>query len=112
MSATTGAGAVQMSKKQRGQQQIVTTAENESDSPIFVRKDFARTVGTKTFYLQNGVWTDAEYKPEAKLPEVKLTFASTEYFDLLKQEKDLGQFFALGEQVVVIFKGKVYRVTK
>jgi hypothetical protein len=31
---------------------------------------------------------------------------------LLAREKELAQFFALGEEVVVVWKGKVYRVVK
>jgi hypothetical protein len=69
-------------------------------------------VGTKNFYNQSGVWQDAEFKAETKLPEINLRFASGEYYDLLKREKELARFFALGERVVVVWKGKVYRVTK
>lgn len=70
-----------------------------------------QNVGNKTFYKdENGVWTDAEFKAENKLPEVKLQFASNEFFDLISKEKELAQFFALGEKVVVVWKGKVYRI--
>ena len=42
--------------------------------------------------------------------EVRLTFGSDEYFTLLKQIPKLGSFFSLGERVVVVFEGSVYRV--
>ena len=72
-----------------------------------------QNVGNKTFYMdENGVWVDAEFKFESKLTEIKLGFASKEFFDLIAKEKELAQFFSLGEQVVVVWKGKVYRVTK
>ncbi len=74
-----------------------------------------QNVGNKTFYFDaenGGVWIDAEFKPENKLPEIKLVFASKEFFDLIAREKTLSQFFALGEQVVIVWKGNVYRVTK
>ena len=70
----------------------------------------AQKVGDKTFYLREGVWVDSEFKPEAKLPETALAFGSDEYFDLLKREPQLARFFSLGERVVVVYKGRVYRV--
>ena len=69
-----------------------------------------RTIAGKTFYLRDGVWTDSEFKAEAKLPETKMKFASDAYFALLAQESKLADFFALGKQVVVVWKGKVYRI--
>ncbi|MCA1615762.1 MAG: VWA domain-containing protein, partial [Acidobacteria bacterium] len=54
--------------------------------------------------------TDAEFKPDGKTPETALVFGSDEYFDLLKREPKLADYFALGERVVVLFKGRVYRV--
>ena len=69
-----------------------------------------RQVAGKTFYLRDGVWFDSEFKAEAKLPEVKLRFASDPYFALIGQEPKLADFFALGQRVVVVWKGKVYRV--
>jgi hypothetical protein len=70
-----------------------------------------RSVGGKTFYLREGVWVDAEFKAEARLPETALVFAGEEYFALLKREPRLADFFALGERVVVVYQGRVYRVT-
>lgn len=69
-----------------------------------------RQVAGKTFYLRDGVWTDSEFKAEAKLPVVTLKFASDEYFNLIGQEPKLADCFALGQRVVVVWKGKVYRV--
>ena len=104
-----GADAVAQSKQQRAQQEVVTvTAESDQ----IISTNVAQKVGTKTFYRENDVWQDADFKPDAKLPEVKLKFASDEYFDLLKREKDLAQYFALGEQVTVVYQNKVYRVVK
>ena len=36
---------------------------------------------------------------------------SDEYFALLKQHPKLASFFSLGERVVVVFEGRVYRVS-
>ena len=69
-----------------------------------------RRVAGKTFYLIDGVWTDSEFKAESRLPETVTAFGSEEYFALLKQIPKLGSFFSLGERVVVVFEGRVYRV--
>jgi hypothetical protein len=69
-----------------------------------------RQIAGKTFYFRDGVWTDSEYKAEAKLPVVTLKFASDEYFNLVGQDPKLADFLALGQRVVVVWKGKVYRV--
>jgi Ca-activated chloride channel family protein len=101
--ATTGAVAVQQSKRDRAQQETVRVESESSAGGV-------RNVGGKTFYLRDGVWTDAEFKAESRLPETALTFASEEYFALLKREPRLSDFFALGERVVVVYRGRVYRI--
>ncbi len=75
-----------------------------------VNANTRKKVGDKTFYLRDGVWLDSEFKPEAKLPETALTFGGDEYFALVSREPELARFFALGERVVVIYKGRIYRV--
>ena len=65
--AVTGMAAVQQSKRAREQQE---TARVDKDTPSSV----VRTIGGKTFYLRDGVWTDAEFKAEARLPETALKF--------------------------------------
>ena len=101
--AKTGEVAVRESKRARAQQEVVRV---ESDAP----SENVRKVGDKTFYMREGVWVDSELKPEAKLAETKLEFGSDEYFALLRREPQLARFFSLGERVVVVYKGRVYRV--
>jgi Ca-activated chloride channel family protein len=101
--ATTGAIAVQQSKRAREQQDAMRV-ETELDSPAI------RNAGGKTFYLRDGVWTDSEFKADAKLPVTEVKFGSDEYFALLKQKPRLSQYFSLGERVVVVFDGRIYRV--
>lgn len=103
VSITTGAEAVQQSKRARAQQQAETLKDE-------ARSDAVKRVAGKTFYLIDGVWTDSEFKPESRLPETVSSFGSEEYFALLKQYPKLGSYFALGERVVVVFEGRVYRV--
>ncbi|HYE65513.1 MAG TPA: VIT and VWA domain-containing protein [Pyrinomonadaceae bacterium] len=101
--ATSGLIAVQQSKRDRAQQEAVRVEEGAASSAV-------RSVGGKTFYLRDGVWTDAEFKEDARLPETTLIFGGDEYFALLRREPRLAEFFALGERVVVVYRDRVYRV--
>jgi hypothetical protein len=98
-----GKDAVELSKLNESlrtaESVIVTTDANQ-----------IRQVAGKTFYLLDGVWTDSEFKADAKPPVVKLKFAGDEYFDLIGREPKLAECFALGRRVVVVWKGKVYQV--
>jgi Vault protein inter-alpha-trypsin domain/von Willebrand factor type A domain len=105
VTVTTGAAAVQQSKRARALKEVDKLEKDDT------RSDAVQRVGGKTFYLIDGVWTDSEFKAEAKLPETVLKFGSDEYFDLLKQYPKLASYFALSERVVVVFEGRVYRVT-
>jgi Ca-activated chloride channel family protein len=101
--AKTGALAVQQSKRDRAQQDTLRVESESSPSVV-------RSVGGKTFYLRDGVWTDSEFNAAARKTETALVFGSDEYFALLKREPRLAEFFALGERVVVVYDGRVYRV--
>jgi len=100
---STGAVAVQESKRARQQQEAAKLSEDKPSALV-------RRVGGKTFYQRDGVWTDAELSGDPKLPETVLSFGSDEYFALLKQKPALAEYFSLGERVVVVFEGRVYRV--
>lgn len=104
MRATTGSVAVQQSKAARAQQEAAFAKDDDT------RTDVVRRVEGKTFYLIDGVWTDSEFKAGSGLPETTLTFGSDEYFELLKRNPKLGSYFSLGEKVVVVLEGRVYRV--
>lgn len=101
--ATTGAGAVRLSKQAYEQQQALKLKEE-------TRSEAVQHVAGKTFYLIDNVWTDSEFKRDSGLSETVVTFGSDEYFALLKQHPKLGSYFSLGERVVVVFEGRVYRV--
>ena len=101
--AMTGLAGVQESKRSRSQQDA-ERFDKDSLSAI------VKTVGGKTFYLREDVWTDAEFQVGSKLPETSIKFGSDEYFALLNQKPRLAEFFSLGEKVVVVFEGRVYRV--
>jgi Ca-activated chloride channel family protein len=102
--AMTGLAGVQESKRARSQQEAERFDKDSLSAAV-------KTVGGKTFYLRDGIWTDAEFKVGSKLPETTIKFGSDEYFTLLNQKPRLAEFFSLGEKVVVVFEGRVYRVT-
>jgi Ca-activated chloride channel family protein len=102
--AVTGEEAVRQSKMARERQESFRIKDDAALTAT-------RRVEGKTFYLVNGVWTDSEFKADSRLPETAVTFGSDEYFALLKQNPKLGSYFALGERVVVVFEGRVYKVT-
>jgi Ca-activated chloride channel family protein len=101
--ATTGSIAVQQSKRAREQQDAIRIDEGESRAA-------AKNAGGKTFYLRDDVWTDSEFKAGTRLPETVVKFGSDEYFALLKQKPQLATFSSLGERVIVVLDGRIYRV--
>jgi len=100
----TGGGAVAFSKEKEALRKAekLTVASSSGDQ--------IRRAAGKTFYLREGVWTDSEFQPETTLPVVTLKFATDEYFSLVGQEPKLAECFSLGQRVVVVWKGTVYRV--
>jgi len=105
---TTGAAAVRDSKRERARQESLRADEVEESAAS--ASGAIRKLAGKTFYLREGVWTDADFKADARLPETVLVFGTDAYFELLKRERKLAEFFALGERVVVVYKGRIYRV--
>ena len=116
MRVQSGADAVRQSVQQNAMRENSYLQEDEKkkDSDrIFLRNSAQNQfVANKNFIQQSNVWVDAEFKPELKQTEVNLKFASDEYFAVLSRERELAQYFSLGEEVVVVWKNKVYRVTR
>ncbi len=75
---------------------------------VVSREGGVRTVGTKTFYLRDGVWKDAGYTEGE--PVIEYRFGSNRYFKLLDQFPDMGPYLALGTDVIVKNRGVVYRI--
>ena len=68
-------------------------------------------VEDKTFILKDNYWTDSTYDPEKKLPEIKIEFMGDEYFKLLDKYPEIGKYLAVGENVKLAWKDKVYIIT-
>lgn len=116
-----GRGAVQRSVQQNTLQMNTMAAPSAKKSKETDRKSEQvylentaqnQFLANKNFLNQSGNWIDAEYKKEKNLPEINLKFASEEYFALVNKEPEIAQYFAIGEEVTVVWKGTVYNVTK
>lgn len=69
-----------------------------------------QSAGGKTFFLRDGVWTDSTFDAD-DMTTTQVQFLSDGYFDLLTTHPELGQFFALGDRVIVVLDGTAYEVT-
>lgn len=114
MMKDSGRSAVTQSVQQNTLQSNATVSESDprANNVYLQNTTTNQFVGTKNFINDNGKWVDTEYKKEAKLPEISIRFASDEFFDLINKEKDLAKYLAIGKEVVVVWKNKVYRITE
>ncbi len=80
-----------------------TIAGGEAVNPI-------QAVGDKTFILREGVWTDTTFQSDTMQTQ-KVEFLSDDYFALLDAHAELGQYFALGDKLIVVLDGTAYEVT-
>ena len=72
-------------------------AAGEKDAAAHVR-----AVGSKTFLLQNGLWTDSAYDPKKADKVIVLQSYSDAQFALLKALPALTDYAALGDSVLVV----------
>lgn len=68
-----------------------------------------QAVGDKTFILRGGVWTDTTFQPDT-METQQIVFLSDDYFALLDAQPELGQYFALGDRVIVVVDSVAYEV--
>ncbi len=68
-----------------------------------------QVIGSKTFILREGVWIDTTFQPDT-MPTQPLVFLSDEYFELVTLYPELGDYFAIGERVIVVYQGVAYEV--
>ncbi len=70
-----------------------------------------KTVGSKTFVLRDGVWTDTAFDP-SQMKTTRVGFGSDDYFRLLAARPELGAVFALGPRVIVVLDGVAYETVE
>ena len=116
LSRVSGADAVQLSVQQNSMQMNTMVAESKKKDArerILIENSVSNQfVGSKNFINQNNVWVDSEFTAASRLKEVTVQFGSDEYFKLAAADSELARYLSLGEQVVVVWKNQVYRVTK
>jgi len=71
--------------------------------------DVVKVVGTRTFKLVDGVWTDTGFDPQHD-ETIQVPFLSEDYFSLADSRSELGAALALGPRVIVVFDEVAYEV--
>jgi len=116
MRAASGADAVKQSVQQNSMQSntrfTADGASGEEDQFFIGNTAQNRFVANKNFVLQNDVWIDSAFNKNSGVTEKRVKFVSDEYYDLVERNPDLGQYFALGEQVIVVWNNTVFIVVK
>ena len=69
-----------------------------------------RDVEDKTFYLENGVWTDSACLDQERDKPVRIVFGSKEYFELLKSKPGIARYLSVGKNLLLSFDGVLYRI--
>ncbi len=72
-------------------------------------REVIRQVRDKTFVNRDGVWIDTGYQADTMTP-TPVVFLSDEYFALVDANPVLGDYFALGQRVIVVIDGTAYEV--
>jgi len=113
LNEVSGRDAVKLSVQQRSlQSNVAANATGGAGGNVFLRQSAQNQfVGNKNFINDGGVWTDTEFEPSKQLKEVVLKFGSDEYFDTALKEPELARYFSIGNSVVVVWNGRVYKVT-
>lgn len=72
-----------------------------------------RTVGDKTFYRRGGTWVDAdaETAEASSAKVVAVRSRGAEYFELLTKEPSVARYLALGDEVTLMHRGMVYKIS-
>ena len=78
------------------------------DPGLLVTRGGGRRVAGKTFRLAAGEWVDASFDPAAGLPITDVS-GPDRRSSLLARLPALAPYAALGERVLVVFEGTVYR---
>lgn len=99
---TAGAAAVQNSQKQNELKSANAAPSGQADQ--------LKLVGTKTFVLRNGVWTDTGFDP-TRMTTRKVEFNGEAYYALLATRPDWAPYLAVGTRVIVVLDGVAYEVT-
>ena len=79
-------------------------ASNTND----VRSTEVRYAGNKTFFMRDSFWVDSQL--DDSMPVIDVEFISDQYFDIVTYNTEIGQYFSIGKNVVVVYNNEIYRV--
>jgi hypothetical protein len=68
-------------------------------------------IGDKAFVLKNGIWTDTTFDPDL-MTTTPLPFPSIKFNDFLLDHPEVGKYFALGTNVIVVIDGTAYETVE
>jgi Ca-activated chloride channel family protein len=86
--APTGSSAVDSSEK---------THELKGSDVYETGSEKVKSIGTKTFYLKDGAWTDNSYSSEMKTTDI--VYGSDSYFQMVGDYPEVGRYLSLGKKV-------------
>jgi Ca-activated chloride channel homolog len=102
--------AVQFEAAKSAAAQRSATSLSAADAATGVREEAnVRRVGTVTFVLRDGVWTDVRYKNSGAVLKVKPF--SDAYFRVLELQPDLREPFSVGERAIVVGRAMAIELT-
>ena len=111
MKDKSGKGSVRASSELQKLNQAQTVSETSSgDSRQADRGRPFKTIRGRAFYSSHGAWTDARIQAAARLPVMRIAFASREYFALLKKQPEWAPVLALGTNVRFVADGRVIEI--
>lgn len=102
--APAGKSAVARSKAVREFKWTTVAADRQASKDVGIK-----AVEDKTFYLKDGFWTDSSFDGKSGKPEI-INFGSQKYFDLMRTVPGISKYLAVGRQVILVYKGRVYKI--
>ena len=88
-------------------QSVKNVMFDESGKQIQLKE--VRYVAGKTFFYRNGTWVDSTYAKKQKVIQVQ-NFSDA-YFQISNAAADLNQYLALGENVMVNYRGQAIQIS-
>jgi len=109
----TGAGGVaqsMQSRKMQGAAQANNAPAYYDETGREVTTNKVKIIGSKTFYLKKGVWTDSEYREGMSIVKVKQL--SNPYFDIANSQPTQAKYmtFTQSEIILVVIEKKAYKI--
>ena len=120
MQLTTGGRSVQVSKEFYGLNNAFNVAQTRQGKDRMSYKTSEGTISNliqqvkniqgRAVYQSGKFWVDSQLQNEKPENTQRIQFASKEYFELLKEEPESGQFLALGQNVRFFLNNTFYEI--